>query len=67
MHRNIYNVKVVEFGALPSQTFKILGASPDGICSHSTLDHKFSPMLGRMLEIKCTTTSQIKPKFYCEI
>jgi hypothetical protein len=37
----------------------ILGASPDGICSCSTLDNKFSPMLGRMLEIKCTTSRHI--------
>lgn len=59
IYEYIYNVKVIEFGALPSEKYAILGASPDGICSCSTLDHKFSPMLGRMLEIKCTTTRHI--------
>jgi putative phage-type endonuclease len=59
IYEYIYNVKVIEFGALPSEKYKLLGASPDGICSCSTLDNKFSPMLGRMLEIKCTTTRHI--------
>ena len=59
IYEYIYNVKVIEFGALPSEKYQILGASPDGICSSSTLDHKFSPMLGRMLEIKCTTSRHI--------
>ena len=59
IYEYIYNVKVVEFGALPSEKYKLLGASPDGICSCSTLDNKFSNMLGRMLEIKCTTTRHI--------
>lgn len=59
IYEYIYNVRVIEFGALPSETYIILGASPDGICSCSTLDNKFSPMLGRMLEIKCTTSRHI--------
>lgn len=59
IYEYIYNIKVIEFGALPSDKYKILGASPDGICSCSTLDNKFSNMLGRMLEIKCTTTRHI--------
>ena len=59
IYEYIYNIKVIEFGALPSEKYQILGASPDGICSCSTLDSNFSPMLGRMLEIKCTTTRQI--------
>ena len=59
IYEYIYNIKVIEFGALPSEKYKILGASPDGICSCSSLDNKFSPMLGRMLEIKCTTTRHI--------
>ena len=53
MYEHIYNNKVTEFGCLPSESFKILGASPDGICSKSTLDGKFSDRLGVMLEIKC--------------
>lgn len=59
IYEHIYNIKVTEFGCLPSEKFKILGASPDGICSKSTLDNKFSDRLGRMLEIKCVTRRQI--------
>jgi putative phage-type endonuclease len=53
IYEHIYNVQVFEFGALPSQTYELLGASPDGICSCKTLDNKFSTKLGTMLEIKC--------------
>lgn len=53
IYQHIYNVIVVEFGALPSETHTLLGASPDGICSARTLDNKFSDKLGTMLEIKC--------------
>ena len=53
IYEHIYNVQVFEFGALPSETHTLLGASPDGICSSKTLDNKFSPRLGTMLEIKC--------------
>lgn len=59
IYEYIHNIKVVEFGALPSDKYDILGASPDGICSCQTLDYQFSPLLGRMLEIKCTTTRKI--------
>jgi putative phage-type endonuclease len=59
IYEYIYNNKVIEFGALPSETYNILGASPDGICSSSTLDYKFSPLLGRMLEIKCVVQRKI--------
>ena len=59
IYEYIYNNKVIEFGALPSENYKILGASPDGICSSSTLDYKFSPLLGRMLEIKCVVLRKI--------
>lgn len=59
IYEYIYNNKVVEFGALPSDKYIILGASPDGICSSSSLDHKFSPLLGRMLEIKCVVQRKI--------
>jgi putative phage-type endonuclease len=78
IYEYIYNIKVIEFGALPSEKYMILGASPDGICSSSTLDHNFSPLLGRMLEIKCTTTRHIYTKgriagnicpyyYYCQV
>jgi putative phage-type endonuclease len=59
IYEYIYNNKVIEFGALPSETYNILGASPDGICSSITLDYKFSPLLGRMLEIKCVVQRKI--------
>ena len=59
IYEHIYNSKVTEFGALPSDRYQILGASPDGICSNQTLDYKFSNMLGTMLEIKCTVMRQI--------
>jgi hypothetical protein len=59
IYEYIYNIKVVEFGALPSDKYKLLGASPDGICSSQSLDNKFSPLLGRMLEIKCTVMRKI--------
>ena len=59
IYEYIYNNKVIEFGALPSETYSLLGASPDGICSSSTLDYKFSPLLGRMLEIKCVVQRKI--------
>ncbi len=60
LYEHIYNIKVTEFGCVPSNKYKILGASPDGICSKSTLDNQFSPMLGTMLEIKCPAVRQIK-------
>ena len=53
IYEHIYNTQVVEFGALPSENYLLLGASPDGICSSRTLDNKFSNKLGTMLEIKC--------------
>jgi len=59
IYEYIYNNKVIEFGALPSEIYSILGASPDGICSSSSLDYKFSPLLGRMLEIKCVVQRKI--------
>ena len=59
IYEQIFNIKVIEFGALPSEKYNFLGASPDGICSSQTLDYKFSPMLGRMLEIKCTVGRKI--------
>lgn len=59
IYENIYNIKVGEFGLVPHISIPnvpFLGASPDGICTCSTLDGKFSSMVGRMLEIKCTTS-----------
>jgi putative phage-type endonuclease len=59
IYEHIYDTKVVEFGALPSEKYNILGASPDGICSQYTLNNKFSQRLGIMLEIKCPITRDI--------
>jgi len=78
IYEYIYNNKVIEFGALPSEIYNILGASPDGICSSSSLDYKFSPLLGRMLEIKCVVQRKIYPSgklaghicpfyYYCQV
>ena len=60
VYEHIYNTKVTEFGALPSIKYPYLAASPDGICSKSTLDGKFSERLGTMLEIKCPFSRPIK-------
>ena len=62
IYEHIYNNKVTEFGCLPSSKYPILAASPDGICSKSTLDGQFSDRLGTMLEIKCPVTRKIYTK-----
>lgn len=78
LYEHIYNVKVTEFGCVPSEKYKFLGASPDGICSKSTLDYNFSPLIGTMLEIKCPFVRKIKNKgkiagdicpfyYYCQV
>ena len=45
IYEHLYNCKMVEFGALPSDKYSFLGASPDGICSKYTLDNKFCERL----------------------
>lgn len=59
IYEHIYNTRVFEFGALPSDKYSFLGASPDGICSKYTIDNNFSDRLGTMLEIKCPVTRDI--------
>lgn len=59
IYEHIYNVKVGEFGLIPHPTISFLGASPDGIAMNSTLSGEFSPMVGRMLEIKCPLSRTI--------
>lgn len=56
----IYNIDIREFGIIRSSKYSFLGASPDGIGSCYTLDGKFSPLVGRMLEIKCPATRKIE-------
>jgi len=78
IYEHIYNAEVIEFGALPSEKYNLLGASPDGICSSRTLDNEFSPRLGTMLEIKCVVQRQIETSgnikgticpfyYYCQV
>lgn len=59
IYEHIYNTRIFEFGALPSEKYTFLGASPDGISSKYTLDNRFSERLGTMLEIKCPVTREI--------
>jgi putative phage-type endonuclease len=78
LYEHLYNTKVTEFGCVPSDKHKILGASPDGISSKSTLDYKFNKKLGYMLEIKCPYVRPITNKgaiagdicpyyYYCQV
>jgi putative phage-type endonuclease len=78
IYEHIYNSRIYEFGALPSDKYPFLGASPDGICSKYTLDNQFSDRLGTMLEIKCpayrkiTTQGEIAGNicpfyYYCQV
>lgn len=78
LYEHIYNNKVTEFGCVPSDKYKFLGASPDGICSKATLNSEFSDMVGTMLEIKCPFVRKIKTKgkiagticpfyYYCQV
>lgn len=60
IYQEIYNVRVTEFGCLPSTEYNFLGASPDGICSKATLDYKFCPKINTMLEIKCPVRRKIE-------
>ena len=78
LYEHLYNSKITEFGCLPSDKYKFLGASPDGIGSKSTLDYKFNNKLGYMLEIKCPFVRPIINKgkiaggicpyyYYCQV
>jgi putative phage-type endonuclease len=65
IYENIYDVKVEEYGLVPhiaKPVVPFVGASPDGIGSRFTLSNKFSPMIGRMLEIKCPFSRKITTK-----
>jgi putative phage-type endonuclease len=59
IYEHMNNIRITEFGCIPHHKIDFLGASPDGICSKSTLDYKFSPLVGRMLEIKCPYSRKI--------
>lgn len=62
IYQEIFNIRVTEFGCIPSDYIPFLGASPDGICSKASLDYKFNPKLNTMLEIKCPITRKINDK-----
>ena len=55
------DVHTEEFSSMPHATNSILAASPDGIVSPYCRDMKtLTPLVGRMLEIKCPTMRKIK-------
>lgn len=54
IYEHIYNTKVEDFGCIQHNTYKFLGASPDGI--NVNLE---SPLYGRMLEIKNIVNREI--------
>ena len=60
IYEHVYNIKIGEFGLVRHPKYSYLGASPDGICMNTTLNGIFSSMVGRMLEIKCPLTREIK-------
>jgi putative phage-type endonuclease len=61
MYEYNYNVTVDEFGLLGHEQYNFLGASPDGICRPVKRDGVTpTPLVGRMLEIKCPLFRKIK-------
>jgi len=48
-YEKMNQLTILEFGLVPHPTFKIFGASPDGICDVNSPPE----YIGRMLEIKC--------------
>jgi putative phage-type endonuclease len=54
-----FDVIIKNFGLILHPDGKSVGASPDGICSEKRLSGGYSPLVGRMLEIKCVVQRQI--------
>ena len=54
-YEKLNNLEILEFGLVPHPSFKIFGASPDGICSVKSPED----FVGRMLEIKCPPKRKI--------
>lgn len=54
IYEKLNNTEVEDFGCIQHDTYKFLGASPDGIIT----DHR-SPKFGRMLEIKNVVSREI--------
>lgn len=79
IYENVYDIMVKEYGLVPhvskflekddDKKILFVGASPDGIGSRYTLSNEFSPLIGRMLEIKCpySRTPKLKGKIDGEI
>ena len=61
MYELINDVIVEEFGLLGHPVYNFLAASPDGICAPYCRDKVTpSPLVGRMIEIKCPYQRKIK-------
>ena len=61
MYEYVNNVHTEEFGLLGHPDYYFIGASPDGIVSPYCRDKKTpTPLVGRMLEIKCPLMRKIK-------
>lgn len=54
LYENMFNTKVADYGCIQHDTYKFLGASPDGIVSDPLL-----PRYGKMLEIKNIVNREI--------
>jgi len=65
IYEHTYDINIEEYGLVPhiaQPLVPFLGASPDGIASKFSLSNNFSPMIGRMLEIKCPYVRKINTK-----
>lgn len=61
IYKHRMNVSVDDFGLIGHPVYSFLGASPDGICNKYKLDGiHLSKYVGRMLEIKCPVSRDIK-------
>ena len=66
LYEYIYKTTVEDFGCIQHDTFKFIGASPDGINTNPE-----SPLYGRMLEIKNIVNREIngipKPEYWIQM
>jgi putative phage-type endonuclease len=62
IYEDTYDTQIKEFGLIPHQHIKYLGASPDGISTPYCKKNpkQFSEKYGTMLEIKCPRVRKIK-------
>ena len=60
LYEYLYDVKVDEYGSIPSSEYSFIAASPDGIVSKYKRNNKnLTNLCGRMLEIKSVSTRKI--------